>query len=220
MPARQKHDAMKRSLSTLVIAVYLVALLAGLASHTLNFQPYSHPVMYFFVWDMYGGWCAFETRHHVLAQGESGQYYQVLPPPWGTIQPFGSVDRQHYDVKMNFLPQMAAFALRHTRHEPIQRIVIVEEAWCKKYNLPDELWRQRYDEPRRPISYFHIRAVADSDGRVTEISQQWPIIVSNRCLMDNPRLMSDMSRGHTFLAFDPERPSGSTVRPASFESGF
>ena len=208
---------MKRSLSTLFIAVYLVALLGGLVSHTLGFHPHSHPVLYFFVWDMYGGWCAFETRLHVLAEGQSGQYYQVLPAPWGTIQPFGPVDRHHYDVKMNFVPQMAAFVLDHTEHEPIQRIVVVEEAWCKKYNLSDELWQRRYSESRRPISYYHIRAVADPDGRISELSQQWPTIVSNRCLMDNPRLMSDISRGHTFIAFDPERPSGNTVRPASFE---
>lgn len=210
---------MKRSLSALFIAIYLGALVGGLLSHALGFHAHGHPVMYFLVWDMYSGWCAFETRQHVLAQGQSGQYYEVLPAPWGAFQPFGTVDRQHYDVRMNFVPQMAAFVLQHTEHEPILRIVIVEEAWCKKYNLSDDLWQQRYEEPRRPISYYHVRAVAEPDGRVTERTQQWPIILSNRCLMDNPRLMSDISRGHTFIAFDPERPAGQVV-PASFDSGF
>ena len=211
---------MKRSLTTLFITVYLTALLGGLASHMLGVRQHSHPVMYFFVWDMYSGWCAFETRQHVLAEGDSGTYYEVLPAPWGAFRPFGTVDRQHYDVKMNFVPRMAAMVLRHTEHEPIRRIVIVEEAWSKKYNLPDDLWEQRYGKSRAPISYFHIRAVADADGTIAELTQQWPILLANRCVLDNPRLMSDVSRGHTFIAFDPERPSGGAVVPASYDAGY
>lgn len=211
---------MKRGLTTLLIAVYLGVLTAGLVSHALKFHSHSHPVMYFLVWDMYGGWCAFETRQHVIAEGVSGEYYEVLPPPWESYKPFGVLDRQHYDAKVQYVPQMAALVLQHTEHEPIRRIVVIEEAWSKKYNLPDHLWTSRHDDPKQPTSYFHVRAVADAEGHVSHRTLQWSQRLSTRCLADNPRLMSDISRGRTFIAFDPERPEGHQVIPAGYNPGY
>ena len=211
---------MKRGLTTLFIAVYLGALTAGLISHSLKFHSHSHPVMYFLVWDMYGGWCAFETRQHVIGEGVSGEYYEILPPPWEAFQPYDGMDRQHYDPKLHYVPQMAAHVLEHTQHEPIRRIIVVEEAWCKKYNLPDELWSRRHDDPKEPTSYFHVRAVAEADGTVVQRSLQWSQRLATRCLADNPRLMSDISQGRTFIAFDPERPQGHQVVPASYSPGY
>lgn len=208
---------MKRLLSHVTIAVYLGALSVGLVSHTLNWGKHRHPVMYFLVWDMYCGWSAYESRLHVIGEGVSGEYYQLTPSPWSDFHPHGSISRVHYDVHARFVDEMALMTLRNTRHEPIHRILVVEECWSKKYNLPDRLWAQRFTEEKERHSYFHLRAVANGDGQVVRMANEWPTVMAQRCVMDNPRLMSDMTKGHQFLAVDPSYRQG--VVPASYQSG-
>lgn len=45
--------------------------------------------------------------------------------------PYGDLDRLHYDVLGNSHRKMALNALKRTDHEPIHRIVIIEEVWPK-----------------------------------------------------------------------------------------
>lgn len=207
---------MKRVLSHATIVAYLSVLAFGLAAHTLSWGKTAHPGMYFIVWDMYCGWSAYESRLHVLGEGVSGEYYQLTPPPWSDFHPHGNIGRAHYDVQAGFLNDMALMTLRNTSHEPIHRILVIEECWSKKYNLPDELWARRFDEEKQRHSYFHLRAVANADGRIVGLANQWPTVIAQRCLMNNPRLMSDMTKGHQFLVVDPAYRQG--VRPASFQA--
>ena len=68
--------SMRRWMACGVIGTYLLVLVFGLFSHALGYKSTEHVGMYFLVWDMYCGWCGYEVRHHVIAQGESGQYYR------------------------------------------------------------------------------------------------------------------------------------------------
>lgn len=208
---------MKRWLTNTIIAGYLGALLVGLVSHAVVYRTNSHPLMYFLVWDMYCGWSAFETRLHALGETYDGKYYELLPAPWGEFHPYGGPARRHYDVHVRFVPQMAELVLAHTEHEPIRRIIVVEEAWSKKYNLPDPLWAQRYAEPKQRYSYFHVRAVTAPDGGMISRFTPWTAALANQAIMDNPRLMSDVAKGHAFFAVDPPAvPADSGVIPTSY----
>lgn len=199
---------MKRWLTNATIATYLGVLLFGLFSHAVMYNSHSNPLMYFIVWDMYCGWSAFESRYHVLAETYDGRHYDVLPAPWGEFHPYQGPGRQHYDAPVRFLPRMADVVLQHTEHDPIRRLLIVEEAWSKKYNLPDELWTLRHSDPKDRHSYFHLRAVISQDSDAQTRSAEFSTMLANQALMNNPRLMSDTRRGHTFYALDSSLQEG------------
>ena len=105
---------MRRLIVCGVIGSYLLMLGFGLFSHALGYKSTSHVGMYFLVWDMYCGWGAYETRSHVIAVGESGQYYEITPPPWGEFVPFGSAERHTYDSSASFTGILTAHVLEHT----------------------------------------------------------------------------------------------------------
>ncbi len=81
---------MRRWLASGFIASYLAFLGWGIISHALKFHSVSHPIMYFAVWDMFCGWQAYESRVHIVAEGESGQMYQLSPPPGMSSPPLGT----------------------------------------------------------------------------------------------------------------------------------
>ena len=190
---------MKRWLTHLTIVGYLTALSWGIVSHTLKFGTHLHPSMYFIVWDMFCGWAAYDTRNQVIVEGESGKFYEVLPPPWGEIQPYGDLGRRHYDPYQTFCMSMAQNVLKHTDHEPIARIFVLEEAWAKKFNLPDPLWEARYEEPKVPYRYRHVRYVFSSDGVPLQSSYNWLSYQQGLIMAKNPRVQADFRKSRPFV---------------------
>ncbi len=190
---------MKRWLTHLTITGYLMAMSWGIVSHTMQFATNIHPSMYFVVWDMFCGWAAYSTRNQVIVEGESGKFYEVLPPPWGEIKPYGDLGRRHYDPFQTFSMSMAKNVLRHTEHEPIARIFVVEEAWAKKYNLPDELWNARYDEPKAPYLYRHVRFVFSGDGVPLQLNNNWMSYQNGIMMSKNPRLQAEFRKARPFV---------------------
>ncbi|MBI1313888.1 hypothetical protein GC176_21555 [bacterium] len=188
---------MKRWLAVATIVTYLGVLFFGVASHALGFRQASHPGMYFIVWDMFCGWSGYENRLHIIGQGESGRFYQIAPAPWGEIKPFGDLDRHHYDPFANHSGTIALNTLRHTHHEPMRKIMVVEECWAKKFNLPDSLWAQRYGEKKQPYSYFYLRKEYAPDGEVLTQNASWFDYQDHLCLSDNPRLWQDSQKGRS-----------------------
>lgn len=211
---------MKRWMSHATIAAYLGALLIGLVSHAIMYRSHEHPLMYAIVWDMYCGWSAFESRYHVVAETYDGRHYQVLPAPWGEFHPYQGPSRRNYDAQVRFLPRMADLVLKHTEHEPVRRVIVVEEAWSKKFNLPDSLWTRRHEGPKDQHSYFHVRAVASQDSELVTRTGEFATVLANQGLMNNPRLMSDVKRGHTFFALDSSLHDGvnSGVIPTGYNA--
>lgn len=212
---------MKRWLSHLVITAYLSALGMGLFCHALEFQTGIHPGMYFFVWDMFCGWAAHEIRYHVIGEGESGTYYELAPGPWGAFTPYGNLERQHHDALGNHFHRMASNTLRHTDHEPITRIFVVEEAWSKKYNLPDHIWAQRFEEPKDPHHYYWVWAIYNSEGLLLSVSPTWITHQYHAVLLDNPRLQAEFQKSRPFLAINPQHrldadTSGTGLETATF----
>jgi hypothetical protein len=183
---------MRRVMVCGFIGTYLLMLVFGLFSHALGYKSTDHVGMYFLVWDMYCGWGGYEIRHHIIAEGESGQYYDVTPP-WGEFVPFGSAGRHDYDASTSFTAVIAEHVLNHTDHEPMTEIILVEEAWSKKYNLPASIYESRYEEPLEKRSYFRPRVVLSSDGEIRERCLDWTSWLAHQALADNPRLQRDIA---------------------------
>ena len=188
--------------AALFIGGYLSVLGGGLFCHTFGWNAASHPAMYFIVWDMFCGWSGYEARYHVLAEGVSGDFYQVLPGPWGEYVPYGNLGRRHYDVDGVNSTRMAMNVLRHTDHEPIARVFIVEETWAKKYNMPDEQWAMRWDQPKDPYHYFTPRHVMTADGQLLQTFGCFYAQNNHRAIYANPRLEKEMSRAQPFYMVD------------------
>ena len=201
---------MKSWFSKLVIGLYLSALSAGIVIHALNFGNASHPVMYYVVWDMFCGWSSNEIRYHVIGEGESGTYYELAPGPWTRFTPFGDLDRVHYDVLGNSHRRMALNALKRTDHEPMRRVIMLEEVWHKKYNLSDRIWGMRFDEPKEPMSYYWQRAAMLEDGTVTEAYPDYGNYLNQKAIAANPRLIQDLHIGKEHYVLNPSYRMGLT----------
>ena len=191
------------------IASYLAFLGWGIVSNILKFTSVSHPVMYFTVWDMFCGWQAYETRVHIVAEGESGQLYSLSTPPWKSFTPFGDLPRVNYDALGNSFRTIAMSTLRNTQHEPVRRVLVVEECWQKKFNLPDSLWDLRYDEPKDPKNYFWLRTVFSPEGELQYSNIDFVAYHMTAAVTENPRLKSDAQRGRPFFPVNPVQRSGS-----------
>jgi hypothetical protein len=178
--------------------------------------------MYYIVWDMFCGWSAWSTRTHVLAEGESGAFYELAPGPWGEFHPYGQLDRRHYDPYHNFCLGMARNCLKHTRHEPITRILVVEEAWNKKFNVPDGPLEQNPNAFEECPRYYHLRYAFDGNGLPLAQNAPWLNHQSALAMATNPRLREDSRRGRPFLAvgrsvdFNASQPRDSVFGDSSY----
>jgi len=184
---------MRRGIVIGLIVCYLMTLGFGIFSHALGYKSSDHVGMYYIIWDMYCGWSGYEMRQHVVAEGVSGQLYELTPVPWGEFVPFGSAERHNYDGMASFTGPMAKHVLAHTEHEEIVQIRLIEEAWSKKYNLPDSLYEARYEEPKQKRSYYRTRLVLTPDGEIVNRYLDWTGLQNYMAVTDNPRLVRDMA---------------------------
>lgn len=208
---------MKRCFAIVVIAGYLGSLTAGLFAHTLSKGAASHPVMYYLVWDMFCGWGSYSTRVHMVAEGASGTYYELTPTPWGDFTPYGTVARRNYDRLGVYTPRFAQNILRHTKHEPIARVLVIEELWPKKYNIRDDVWARLHNEPKDQQNYYSLWAILDGEGSPTEVYPNWYAKQAIYSISNNPRLHAEASRSRSFFSnlSKPWTPGG-TIRPKGF----
>jgi len=204
---------MARRAAIAFIVGYLGILGYGLSAHTIGYKTYAHLGMYFVVWDMYCGWSGWETRTQILAEGESGQYYDVGKPPWGEVCVYGEPDRRHYDIYGFHHFRLADHVARHTEHEPFVRYVVVEEAWSKKYNLPESLWAQRFEEPKEPRTYRRIRAALAGNGECIASNASFSNWLQGIALGNNPRLQKDMTIHTPFMTTDQYSRSPTVIVP-------
>lgn len=201
---------MKRWFSHCVITLYLGCVLFGVAVHAVEYREHDHPAMYFIVWDMFCGWTAWEQRLHIIGEGESGEYYELAPGPWGDYEPFGNLDRHHYDPFVNHAARMAVNTLHQTQHEPIHRVFVIEEVWAKKYNLPVGLQQELTPVPGEKRTYCYVRDVYTADGTVIRRGLSWFSDQAKQSLWNNPRLARQTQFG---------RPQYVVSRPENVRAG-
>lgn len=189
--------------ASVFIGLYLSSLCYGIAAHTLNTGTGAHPAMYFVVWDMFCGWSAWSSRNQILAEGESGAYYDVGTTPWCDYRPYGSLERRHYDPTQAFTIQLAQNVLKHTDHEPITRIFVVEEAWPKRYNLSPEAWQKRLTIPQDRHVYTHTRHVVTNSGVRLKSQPSFVTHQQGVQLAKNPVVRRDAQKRIPFLTTSP-----------------
>jgi hypothetical protein len=193
---------MKRILAAAFIVGYIGVLTYGNLCHVLKSGVAAHPLMYMIVWDMFCGWSAFDSRIHIVAEGESEKYYDVTHAPWGELHPYGYIGRENYDQWQNHTGIMGINVLKHTRHEPITRLFVIEECWAKKFNLPDYIWQNRYDDPKDAQHYFRTRVVLLPSGRLLQTYNSWVSNQASQMLYDNPRLVQQSKLGQPLFVID------------------
>jgi hypothetical protein len=201
---------MKRRLANVVITAYILALFGGFMTMSLHLAIPGQTFLYFVTFNMFSGWSCFEARAHIIGEGASGTFYELGPPPWGEFDPYGPPARQHYDPHMDKEWPIADNTLRHTSHEPMTRIYIIEEEYPKRLNLPDAQYQAYYHKPKAFHSYYNVRFVMDSQGKALGQQFEWLAIQDKVSVMDNPRLLADASK-HTPLELTDQTPANHGV---------
>ncbi len=208
---------MKKCFAILAITGYLGSLTRGLFAHTLSTGASSHPVMYYLVWDMFCGWGSYSSRTHFIAEGASGTYYELTPAPWGDFTPYGSIARRNYDKLGVYMPRFANNILRHTKHEPITQVFVVEELWAKKYNMRDAVWSKIHRGPKDVHTYYNLWAVLDGNGAPSAVYPNWYSKQAIYTISNNPRLHAEASRSRSYFSnFNRPWTPGGTIRPQAY----
>ncbi|MGE5195245.1 MAG: hypothetical protein ACM3U2_22350 [Deltaproteobacteria bacterium] len=202
---------MKRVLVVAFMIFYVGALTYGNICHLVQEGKSSHPLMYFLVWDMFCGWTAFDSRIHIVAEAESGKFYDLTHPPYGELHPYGYIGRENYDQFQNHTPKLGLNVLKHTRHEPMTRLFVIEECWAKKYNMADAVWKARYDDAKDLHRYYRLRVTLLPDGTVVQSYSSWLQYQYAQMMMDNPRLVEQANRSRTLFVLDKAAKPGRDV---------
>ena len=177
----------RRWASAVFVLTYMLALFAGIAGHALKIGFAGTTLGYFFVWDMFCGWQAYDSRTRVIGEDAHGNYY-AIEEPWGAHTPCGNVARINHDVNNNLLPRHIHNVLNHSSHPPIDRVYVVQEIWPKQFNVPDHLWGCCFNEPRDEMRYYNLRAICNDRGVSLEVYPDWFDEQSTQAIANNPRL--------------------------------
>ncbi len=207
----------RRILSGLFIASYLCWLSWGIGAHVMKVGLSGNTLGYYVVWDMFCGWQAYDNRIHILAEGISGQFYEVRAP-WGEFTPFGNVARVHYDVTNQLIPKQIHHVLKNSSHEPIDRVYVVQEIWPKQYNIPQELWARYSEEPMDKMSYFNLRAICSDRGNLLNSYPDWYAAQTLKAVADNPRLQMTANKATPFYDTFIKPNRGQETRTSEFVS--
>jgi hypothetical protein len=190
---------MKRRIVNLGIYGYIGALVFGFLCVATQVR-FFFPPLYFLTFDMYGGWSGYDCRMQIIGEGESGRFYVLSPGPWGEFKPYScNLSRQCYDQAFEYGAILARPGLRHTQHEPILRVFVVEQEYPKKFNLSDAQYQAYYGKPKPQRIYSHTRMVLTPEGEILTQSPTWLRYQDNLSIVDNPRLVADGTQNRPFL---------------------
>jgi hypothetical protein len=189
---------MKRYLACCFISCYLLTLSWGLVAHSFKMGALCHPLMYFIVWDMFCGWQAYDYNQYYIAEAIDGNYYQVDPAPWGSFKPYSDFNRNQYDYRCFFTAPMVKHVLEKTAHPPINRVLVIEEFWNKKYNIPDPIYRYAYGREKDQKKYFSLRATLDHEGNYLTRNLDFENSLAYQQFIENPRMKQLMHQGKPF----------------------
>lgn len=163
-PDRQRGTAratVLRAAAVAFAAIYLATTGWHFARNLVG-DPSTAPAAYFFTWDMFPSYVSESTRKLAVARTKSGNYWQIVPGAedrfrWGQN---GQATRVDLDRLGNFWRVAAERALVRTagrhRDDPFVRVYLIEEYWPVRFNLTDELYELKYDEPKPDRHYWRI----------------------------------------------------------------
>lgn len=199
---------MRRWIVCTFIVAYASVLSFGIACQTLRMGTTMHPAMYFIVWDMYCGWNAYNHKYRAVAEGVSGQFYDLNPAPWGAFRPFNTLDRLQSIGLSNNQARVTRLVANNTQHEPFTRMFVIEEAWAKQFDLPEYIWKASNAIQRSPYYYTKVVLEQSGDGEITMADGPWLDSQSQMMLADNPRIEQEIRASRPFWMVDEQQGNG------------
>jgi|GEM_PF-1897781 len=163
----------------------------------------SHPGAYFFTWDMFPGYVTETSRRMVVGHTWDGRFVKLLPENshrfrWGIHNDVSRVDidRNPRNLERAIERSVGEYNRAHAK-SPIESVLVVEQYWPSRFNLPDDLYRQSYGEanPRRRYwRFIDVPIDIDAVGRISNPSVQQCRISNDECRMNdefrNPNYVS------------------------------
>lgn len=143
---------LKTAATLLFCAAYLGATAYFFARHVVG-DSLSRPEAYFFTWDMFPDYETESTRRLVLGLTNRGRFIQLLPAEehrfrWGIDGTVSRIDIDGRGVQLN-APLRRRVALFNEGHpeDRIESVLLVEQYWPSRFNLPDDLYEDAFGEP-------------------------------------------------------------------------
>ncbi len=170
---------LRRLAAVALMIAYLSTTAFFLYRHALG-DPLTHPIVYFWTWDMFPNYPTESHRRMIIGQTGDGRHVQLFPNRrhrfrWGV---HGNVTRLDLTGQHVFFRDTALDAIR--LHEAacldnpdleIQRVYLVEQYWPVRYNFPDDLVSDLYEDESGG-SY----STASSSPVETSIHKYWRVI--------------------------------------------
>lgn len=129
---------------------------------------------YFWTWDMFPNYPSFSARRLALGQTRGGRFVQVFPTEQVRFRRGGHRDLTRFDLPRNDAALRTAVAETLETYppeqmdDPITYVFLIENYWPVRFNLPDDLYQQVYDEenPRRQAWRIIDEGRIDPDGKI------------------------------------------------------
>jgi hypothetical protein len=149
----------------LFCAAYLLTTAWFTLRHVLG-DSLSHPVAYFFTWDMFPGYVTESSRRMVVGHTQDERFVKLLPSEshrfrWGINNEVSrlDVDRNAKNLEWAIEQSVGEYNDAHSK-SPIKSVLIVEQYWPSRFNLPDDLHREHYGEPNPHRRYWRFLEVS------------------------------------------------------------
>lgn len=144
-----------------VCAGYILVTLHFGIRHVLG-DSLSHPLAYFFTWDMFPGYRTESSRRTVIGVTREDKAVQLLPAVSHRFRTGINRDVPRIDIDKNprnLLPAVEDALKNYNRLHaaaPIRNVFVVDRYWPSRFNLPDDLYRQAYAEPNPRRRYWRL----------------------------------------------------------------
>lgn len=149
----------RRLPAAIFMAVYLSLTGFYLVQHLLG-DSLGHWIGYFWTWDMFPNYPTVSVRRWAVGETASGRFVRLAPYSghrfrWGVK---GDVTRLDLDRRLPYFRLAALEGIR--RHnaaipaDPIRHVYLAEQYWPEKYNLPDGLYRDFYEDTATGQPYW------------------------------------------------------------------
>ncbi len=159
----------------LAVVIGYIAVSVYFAVHHMMGDPLSHSSAYFFTWNMFPGYTTETSRRMVVGVTAEGRYIQILPAAnhhfrWGINNEVAriDVDRRLENLKPEIEKSLRRFLAEHP-DDPVMLLLIVEQYWPSKYNLPDDLYEATFGKPNLHPRYWRVlnggEFAVGNDGR-------------------------------------------------------
>jgi hypothetical protein len=151
----------RRLADWLFIVVYLGVLLGFLGLYAWG-DAYSHPVAYFWTWDMFPGYECFSFRRTAVGKTASGRYVELLPGPmqkfhWGVRRDLTRVELLRTRAALR---PAVTDVLRRTAaayaDDPVRHVYLLEQYWPARFNYTDRAYERLYGEPKPRRRYWKV----------------------------------------------------------------